>query len=66
MTILDALDDPALFAPLFPEPETWAAWRAFLAAVYALPMTEVERAIYTKHTGRETPPAAPARLPARP
>ena len=29
-SILDALDDPALFASAFPR-ETWRPWRAFLA-----------------------------------
>jgi len=61
MTVLDALSDENLLGAAFPASESWRAWRAFLAAVYALPMTEAERAIYTKHTGRETPPAAPAR-----
>ena len=39
MTILDALRDPALFGAAFPG-DSRDAWRAFLAAVYALPMTE--------------------------
>lgn len=43
MTLLDALDDPALFAPHFPRP-SWDAWRAFLAALYALPMTAADLA----------------------
>jgi hypothetical protein len=33
VTILDAVDDANLFAPWFREPSTWAAWRAFLAAI---------------------------------
>ncbi len=61
MTILAALADGNLLGPAFPESESWQAWRAFLAAVYELPMTEAERAIYTRHTGRETPPTSPAR-----
>jgi hypothetical protein len=36
VSILDALDDPQLFASLFPS--SWAPWRAFLAAIYGLPL----------------------------
>src|SRR6266849_7492836 len=53
--------DAALFASAFPETESWAAWRAFLAAVFGLPMTEPQRALYQHHTGRQTPPAGPSR-----
>ena len=38
MNILRALDDPKVFAPFF-KGDSWAAWRAFLAALFALPMT---------------------------
>ena len=37
--ILDTLTDPRLFARWFRDPNTWAAWLAFLAALFALPMT---------------------------
>jgi hypothetical protein len=48
MTILEAIADPNLFGalPAFRDLETWGAWRAFLAAVYALPMTEAELATF--------------------
>jgi hypothetical protein len=39
----------------------WTAWRAFLAAVYALPMTPKELEIYQKATGRQAPPKVRAR-----
>ena len=44
MTILEALSDPNLFGalPSFHDLKTWSAWRAFLAAVYGLPMAEAE------------------------
>jgi hypothetical protein len=42
MNILEALDSPEVFAPLFRKPETWKAWRSFLAALFALPMTDDE------------------------
>ncbi len=61
ITILDAIDDAHLFAPWFREARHWHAWRAFLAALFALPMSDEDRALYTKHTARETPPTAQAR-----
>jgi hypothetical protein len=59
--ILAAISDPRLLAPWFPNPENWAAWRAFHCALFALPMSDAERAIYTAATGRANPPSAPAR-----
>ena len=35
--------------------DSWDAWRAFLCALFALPMTEEQLAIYRKHTGRNPP-----------
>jgi hypothetical protein len=58
-TILSAIADPKLFAPSFRDPETWHAWRAFLAALFAPPMDDEQLAIYREHTGRTDPPAAP-------
>ena len=57
-TILQVLDDPNLFAPHF-KGDTWRAWRAFLAALYALPMGDEALALYRHHTDRLTPPAKP-------
>lgn len=57
MNILDALDDPALFKPHF-RGTSWAAWRAFLAALFALPMHDAALDRYRHHTGRQTPPEA--------
>jgi hypothetical protein len=59
VNILEAIDNPALFRPWFRDPATWQAWRAFLAALFALPMTEEQRAIYTACTGRQAAPAEP-------
>ena len=59
MTILAALDDPELFGGLLRRPETFMAWRAFLAALFALPMTEAELATYRECTGRTEVPAVP-------
>ena len=60
ITILDAVRDTKLFAPWFRDEATWRAWFAFLAALFALPMTEEQLAIYRERTGRQTPPSAPA------
>jgi hypothetical protein len=57
MNILDALDDPKVFAPFFKGP-TWNAWRVFLKALFAIPMSEEQLAIYTKHTRRSAPPTS--------
>jgi hypothetical protein len=61
VTIIEALDDDELFAPVLGDPATWAAWRVLLAALFGLRMTEVERVVYEAHTKRRTPPAAPVR-----
>ncbi|MGI4800695.1 MAG: hypothetical protein ACRYG8_43065 [Janthinobacterium lividum] len=58
MNILQTLDDPHLFASHF-EGDSWAAWRAFLATLFALPMSDDELALYQHHTGRQTPPTVP-------
>ena len=63
MTILEALDDLQLFGglPLFREAASWARWRVFLRALFALPMAEADRIAYGQHTGRTAPPATPPR-----
>ena len=40
---------------------SWEPWRAFLAALQALPMTAEQLDRYRHHTGRFEPPAKPAR-----
>jgi hypothetical protein len=55
MSILDDLDNPELFSPFF-EGESWNPWRAFLAALFALPMDDDQLATYRRHTGRLEPP----------
>lgn len=60
MNILDAVDDPHLFRPWFKDPDSWKAWRAFLASLFALPMTPDQLATYQQCTGRSAPPTAPA------
>ena len=61
MNILEAMRDPNLFAPWFlRDPATWAAWRAFLAALFALKITDDQLAIFKECTGRSAPPTQPA------
>jgi hypothetical protein len=59
ITILDAIDDPKLFAPWFRK-STWMAWRTFLASLFALPMNAEQLALYQQCTGRTEAPTAPA------
>ena len=59
LTILDAIADDKLFAPWFKNPATWAAWHAFLCAMFALPMSPDQFQVYRACTGRSEPPTAP-------
>ena len=56
MTIIEAIEDAALFRPLFRSLDTWRTWFVVLKAIFALPMDAEERAVFTQLTGRETPP----------
>jgi hypothetical protein len=60
MNIIDAIHDDKVFGQHF-KAKTWDAWLAFLCALFALPMTEEQLALYCKHTGRSTPPTSPFR-----
>lgn len=59
MTIIDTITDAALFKPLFRDLSTWANWLTVLRAVFALPMTDAERILFTQLSDRETPPTTP-------
>src|SRR5712692_7869132 len=54
-TILDAMDAAGFTGP------SWAAWRAFWAAVFALPMDAAALELFRHHTGRTAAPIAPVR-----
>ena len=60
MNLLDAMEDDNLFRRWFRDPATWAAWRAWLVALFALPMSAEQLVLYRECTGRTAPPAAPA------
>jgi hypothetical protein len=57
------MDDPQLFAPWFKKrwlrADSWATWRVFLKALYALPMDGAELETFCRHTGRTRPPTEP-------
>lgn len=57
MTILQAMDDPALFARWF-RGESWRAWRAFLTLLFGLPRDAETEAICCAATGRTALPAS--------
>ena len=60
ISIIEALDDKHLFKPLFKHPETWAAWRVFLKAVFGIPLDgHDEQEMYRKFTGRTELPSGP-------
>jgi hypothetical protein len=58
LNILQAIDDPHLFAPWFRDAGTWTAWRVFLCALFGLPMSDAELELFARCTGRSTPPVA--------
>ncbi len=58
MNVVEAMHDPALFAPHF-RGESWTAWKAFSRALFALPMGDADLALYRRHTGRTEPPSTP-------
>lgn len=60
VTILDAMDDPLLFGQWFRGP-SWDAWRAFLAVLFALPLTDAQLEIFKECTGRTVAPNEPCR-----
>jgi hypothetical protein len=58
MTLLEALRDPNLFARHF-RGGSWAAWKVFLAALFAEAPGAGDLALYRSITGRTAWPAAP-------
>lgn len=57
MDILAVLDDRELLGSALRERTTWSAWRAFLAALFGLPMSEAETDLFRGCTGRTLAPA---------
>ena len=58
-SLLDALNDSSLFAPLFLSPD-WDAWRTFCRALTGAPMSAADLDLYRTRTGRQHAPMGPA------
>jgi len=58
INIVDAIRSPRLFGclPGFKSLDTWTAWLVVLKAIFGLPMTADDLAIFQRHTGRVSPP----------
>jgi hypothetical protein len=52
--VVDAMEDPRLFGPMFAGP-SWANWRTILRGAFALPMTESELEFFRTVTDRDPP-----------
>jgi hypothetical protein len=50
--ILECCADPDIFGQWFKKPETWEAWRAFLATLFGLPVTAEQAALVEQCTAR--------------
>jgi hypothetical protein len=61
VSFLDAMQDPELFGPWFTSSQSWETWRTFAKTLFGEPLTATEIEIFTRHTGRHTPPTVPAR-----
>jgi hypothetical protein len=57
-TILDTMNDERLFGRWF-RGDSWAAWKAFLSLLFALPRTDAMTATCMAATGRTTLPTTP-------
>jgi hypothetical protein len=54
-SIIDTLDDPALFQPWFPGP-SWNAWRVILKAAFCIPLDQEELVTFRELAGDRPPP----------
>jgi hypothetical protein len=61
MNIIEAVSDRKLLGAGFRDLSSWSAWLTFLRALFALPMSSDDLALYHRHTGRSSPPAAQSR-----
>ncbi len=55
LSIIDAMNDPALFGNWYSGP-SWDPWKAVLAGAFCLPMTEAEKEIFREVAGGREPP----------
>jgi hypothetical protein len=61
VTIIEALQDEALFAPPFRDRSTWLPWWTFSKALFGLPMNESDLALFRECAGLYDPPTEQAR-----
>ena len=62
MNIIDIMDDPRFFKPLFRDEQSWRAWRVFLKALFGIPITDKsERKLFRKCTGLKKPKNGPSK-----
>ncbi len=59
MNIVQALDDPTVFRSAIRDADSWKPWRAFLKALFGLPMSDTEADLFRACTGRALPPTMP-------
>jgi hypothetical protein len=55
ITIIQACQDPKVFGAWFEDEATWAAWFAFLKAMFGLNLNDAELAIFRQCTNRSAP-----------
>ena len=61
ISLLQAVNDPAIFAPHFSNNVSWGAWWTVAKAIFALRMNANDEALFTACSGRESPPTARAK-----
>lgn len=59
-TILDAMQDPALFSPWFSPWSNWTKWETVLRAIHGLPIAPKDRPFFRKVFGNRRIPTTPA------
>jgi hypothetical protein len=55
VNLIEAMSDPAMFAPWF-QGTSWNAWRAVLKGAFALPMDEDDHEVFGRLAGGRAPP----------
>jgi len=59
MNILEAVNDGNLLGGAIRDPDSWAPWKALLAAGFGLPMDATQLELFTRCTGRNLPSPRP-------
>jgi hypothetical protein len=57
VNIIEAIEDPQLFALAMERGADWGAWKAYLKALFGIPLSEAELALWRQCTGRTDEPA---------